>query len=89
MSDRLYINVPRLDVLEFLQLVQEEYPTEPDRRIIYKKHCDEGLRFGQAFMNSLRETPYYEQLTGSLVDPFYKNNYSSIMDAIEFLFKKN
>lgn len=89
MKDRFYMNNPRLDILEFLELVQNEHPTDPDRRIKYKAQCDAGLRFGQAFMNALRDTPYYDQLTGTDMDPYYKTTYNSVFDAIEYLFRKN
>lgn len=75
-----------MDILAFLELVQEKYPSDPPRPMQYFDNAAKQ-RLGQAFMNSIRETPYYDQLTGSLYDPFYKDETVDIMNAIEFIFR--
>lgn len=77
-----------MDVLEFLALVEEEYPGCP-RCHYYKDQCDNGLRLGQAFMNALRGTPYYDQLTDSRFDPFYSHSPRAIERAMDFLSTKD
>ena len=43
-----------------------------------------GQRIGQAFMNSLTADEY-NKLTGSLNDPFYRDDWDSIQRAIDYL----
>lgn len=45
-----------------------------------------GQRYGQAFFNALNEESR-QRLSGSLADPFYRDSFSAIEDAIEYLTK--
>jgi hypothetical protein len=88
MAEVQYLVNDRLDVVEFLTLVEEEYPDQA-RVEYYKRACDARTqRFGQAFMNALRGTPYYMELTGTIYDPFYKHSYEANMAAINWLMSK-
>lgn len=74
-------------ILLFLKLVQDEFGGQ--RTHMYKDACDSGeILFGQAFMNALRGTPYYDELSGSLHDTFYTNDVYKIESAIDFLTSK-
>lgn len=82
-----------MSTIDFLKLVEEECPLAEDslwdRRIDYFRDQIEKLgwaRQGQAFMNALRGTPYYDQLTGSMYDPFYNMRPNAIEKAINFVF---
>lgn len=56
--------------------------------VFHAYHVVQGQRAGQAFMNTLYEfdNESYRRLTGSLVDPFYKD--SKIPDAIDKMTSK-
>lgn len=75
-------------ILMFLELVEQEYPG-PKRRHNFQDALDStDMRIGQAFMNVLRGTEYYEKLSGSPVDPFYGRSAGDVLRAIEFLTTK-
>jgi hypothetical protein len=46
-----------------------------------RKH---GQRIGQAWMNSLTSDDY-RKLTGTLYDPFYRDDWQSLILALQFL----
>lgn len=71
---------------DFIKLVQEECGGM--RLHLYHDQLTSGLRVGQAFMNALRGTSYYEQLTGTRLDPFYSENFQDVHKAIDFLTTK-
>lgn len=50
----------------------------------YRDKLTQGERIGQAFVNSLSRKDY-GRLTGSIWDPFYKNDNESIHVAIDKL----
>lgn len=83
-----------MDVFAFLDMVEREYPgaDSPEarkaRQTIYFDQIKSGqFRIGQAFMNALRGTPYYERLKGTSFDPFYRDEIYFVTEAIEFLFR--
>lgn len=74
--------------IEFLKLVQEEYPGAV-RTHTYCDQINSKLRVGQAFMNALRGTPYYDELRGSMYDPFYSSHEVDVHRAIDYLFSRS
>lgn len=83
---RLYYTLAHHDTLEFLALVEEECGGM--RRHMFQDQCAANFRLGQAFVNALRGTKYYDQLSGSLYDPFYKDDQEALSKALDFLTTK-
>jgi len=82
-------------ILEFLWLVEDEIPHEKTsgvsnfaRTSYYKAQCDLGVRPGRAFINAIRDTPYYDRLVGTPYDPIYSFGYGDVLRAIDYLTKK-
>lgn len=85
-------------VVDFLKMVDdEERKANPvtDRAGYFLKKAElrdkDGFRvyrIGQAFMNALRGSEYYDKLTGSRYDVFYKDKASQVIEAIDFLCRK-
>ena len=74
-------------IIEFLQLVEQEYGGM--RVHVYKDQTESyDFRRGQAFMNALRGTPYYDALVGTRKDPFFMDNLGAVYDAIDWLTTK-
>jgi hypothetical protein len=73
-------------VIEFLQLVEQECGGM--RRHMFNDAMDGGQqRFGQAFMNALRGSPYYDLLSGTPYDCFYAAD-DMVYEAIDWLTRK-
>lgn len=72
-------------VTEFLALIEQECNTH-----LVKDYIDRipTERVGQAFMNVLRGTPYYDLLTGTIHDPFHHDSIKKVHAAIDFLTTK-
>ena len=82
-------------IIEFLEMVEAEIPHEEtsgisnfSRRAYYTTQVKLGTRPGQAFMNALRGTPYYDQLVGGIHDPFYDFGFAWVQQALDFLTTK-
>lgn len=57
--------------------------------VLYSHALHNGhQRMGQAFMNALPEEQY-ELLTGTLIDPFYKDDIKSVLTALDYLVFKD
>jgi hypothetical protein len=76
------------DIEIFLDLCTEESQAGSEDRDCYNdfmlSHESKGVRLGQAFFNALPEK-YQSALRGTIYDPFYKNEYSEVLRAINFL----
>ena len=74
------------DVLAFLDLVISGQSGEQFIKL-YFDYKSEGWRLGQTFMKVL-PFEYYDILAGSLVDPFYKDDWDSVCKALDYLLER-
>lgn len=82
----------------FLSMVDdEERPNNPvvnrrkwflDKVDLTDERGQKLYRLGQVFMNALRGSKYYDQLSGSQYDTFYKHGTKTVHDAIDWLTTK-
>lgn len=77
-----YHFVTQVEVLEMVSLLFGEETT----RNMLIRHIREGQRIGQAFINSI-DADSSDRLLGTLYDPFHKDSYKSVWDAIDYLTK--
>ena len=68
--------------VEVPRVVREAFGPEVARDML--RRISNGERVGQAFMNALPDSMYLK-LTFTTVDPFYKDTYAAVWEALEFL----
>lgn len=74
-------------ITDFLRLVEQEHGGMRVHR--FQDDVESGdQRTGQAFMNALRNTPYFDQLHASDLNPFYLHYESATIRAVDFLTTK-
>jgi len=74
------------DLVAFMELCLPAMSSD-DFTSLYFDRKAQGWRLGQTFMNLL-PTEYYMILTGSLYDPFYKNDVESVCKSLDWLLER-